>query len=89
MRGNTFMGVFVLLILSTVALSLFQLTSQWGILMNVIFLFLTGATSSGPDSIVGVIAVEIGTKENARSAVPGLVNGKFFVFLVPKMGAVS
>jgi len=76
MRGNTYMGVFVLLTLSTAALCLFQLTSQCGMVMNAIFLFLAGAGSSGPDAVIsGSLAVEIGTRENAQSAVSGLING--------------
>lgn len=80
MRGNTYKGVFVLLLASAVSLCLFQVTSGLGIMYNCIFLFLAGAGSSGPDAVIsGSLAAEIGMRENAQSAVSGLVNGEFFL----------
>ena len=80
MQGSTYMGVFILLLTSAVSLCLFQVTSGLGIAYNCIFLFLAGAGSSGPDAVIsGSLAAEIGMRENAQSAVSGLVNGNFFI----------
>ena len=77
MRGNTYTGVFVLLLMSALSLCIFQLTSRLGVVYNCIFLFMTGAGMSGPDAVIsGSIATDIGMRENAQSAVSGLVNGR-------------
>ena len=80
MHGRTHWGVFLALVGSALSLSLFQLTSTMGLYINFLFLFLAGACSSGPDSVVsGALACEVGERENAQSAISGIVNGKFFV----------
>jgi len=56
------------------------MTSTWGRSFNFIFLFIAGASQCGPDSVVsGALASEIGARENAQSAVSGVVNGKLFI----------
>ena len=77
MDGNKYTGVFVLLMVSALSLCLFQVTSGLGLIYNCIFLFLAGAGSSGPDTVIsGSLAAEIGMRENAQSAVSGLINGE-------------
>jgi len=74
--GKPRWGVFYALCGSAISLMLFQFTSKWGIFFNFIFLLLAGGCSSGPDSIVsGALASELGEKENAQSAVSGIING--------------
>ena len=74
--GKTRWGVCLALFVSACSLVAFQLTSTWGPIPNFIFLATAGAFSSGPDSLVaGALASEVGEKENARSAVSGVVNG--------------
>lgn len=76
MGGRTHWGVFFALIGSATSLMFFQLTSSWGLLFNFAFLFLAGGCSSGPDSVVsGALASQVGERENAQSAVSGVVNG--------------
>ena len=78
LNGRAYLGVFVSLCIAAISLCLFQVTSKWGLSFNFIFLFLAGACQCGPDSVVaGALASEIGTRENAQSAVSGVVNGKF------------
>ena len=74
--GKTRWGVCFALFGSACSLVAFQLTSTWGPIPNFIFLATAGAFSSGPDSLVsGALASEVGEKENARSAVSGVING--------------
>lgn len=74
--GRIHWGVCLALAGSALSLFAFQLTSLWGIGFNFFCLFMAGAFSSGPDSIVsGALASEVGEKENAQSAVSGVING--------------
>lgn len=76
LSGKIHYGVFLALIGSALSLLAFQLTSFYGQTCNFICLLLVGAFISGPDSIVsGALASEIGEKENAQSAVSGVING--------------
>eukprot|EP00794_Sanderia_malayensis_P006013 gene6013-6711_t len=74
--GKTHWGVFFALIGSSISLVLFQMTSTWGMVFNVVFMFFAGVCNCGPDAFVsGSIAAELGERENAQSAVSGFVNG--------------
>eukprot|EP00111_Clytia_hemisphaerica_P010948 TCONS_00032108-protein len=76
LHGRAYLGVFVSLVIAAFSLCLFQLTSKWGLWFNFGFLFLAGACQCGPDSVVsGALASEIGKRENAQSAVSGVING--------------
>ena len=76
--GRPRWGVFYALLGSAVSLMLFQFTSDKGLVINFLFLFLAGGCSSGPDSIVsGALASEVGERENAQSAVSGIINGTY------------
>ena len=76
--GRPRWGVFYALLGSAISLMLFQFTSDKGLVINFLFLFLAGVCSSGPDSIVsGALASEVGERENAQSAVSGIVNGTY------------
>ncbi len=56
---------------------MFQVTSTWGWMFNVLFMLIAGICNCGPDAFVsGSIAAELGERENAQSAVSGFVNGK-------------
>ncbi|XP_065066800.1 uncharacterized protein LOC135692557 [Rhopilema esculentum] len=75
-HGKTHWGVVIALFGSTIALVLFQVTSRWGWLFNVTFMFIAGVCNCGPDAFVsGSIAAELGERENAQSAVSGFING--------------
>ena len=77
--GRTHWGIVITLAGSTVSLILFQLTSTWGWIFNVVFMLMAGICNCGPDAFVsGSIAAELGERENAQSAVSGFVNGMFF-----------
>lgn len=74
--GHMHWGVCVSILGSALSLALFQLTCQYGIIFNFLFLFLAGALQAGPDLVVtGALAVDVGRRENAQSAVCGIVNG--------------
>ena len=74
--GSTHLGVFWALLGSACSLVAFQITSTWGSTFNFVSLFMAGAFISGPDSLVsGALASEVGEKENAQSAVSGVING--------------
>ncbi|XP_065674379.1 glucose-6-phosphate exchanger SLC37A1 isoform X2 [Hydra vulgaris] len=76
MGGRTYWGVVLALVSSAISLLAFQITSSWGLLFNFTLLFLVGAFSCGPDSTVsGTLACEAGERENAQSAVSGIING--------------
>ena len=80
--GRTHWGIVITLAGSTVSLILFQLTSTWGWIFNVVFMLMAGICNCGPDAFVsGSIAAELGERENAQSAVSGFVNGMFFIIL--------
>lgn len=77
MRGRTHWSVVILLVLCSICLAFFHVTSDWGKTFNMIFIFLAGICNCGPDAIVsGSLAAEIGSRENAQSAVSGFVNGE-------------
>ena len=74
--GRVHWGVCVSIIGSAVSLLLFQITSFYGFFSNFACLFMAGALQAGPDVIVtGALAAEVGKRENAQSAVCGIVNG--------------
>lgn len=78
--GRPRWGVFYALLGSAISLMLFQFTSDKGLVINFLFLFLAGGCSSGPDSIVsGALASEVGERENAQSAVSGIINGRYSI----------
>jgi len=75
-HGKTHWGIVIALFGSTVSLILFQVTSKWGWIFNVVFMLMAGVCNCGPDAFVsGSIAAELGERENAQSAVSGFVNG--------------
>ena len=72
------MGCFIVIVLSAISLSLFLITSSWGLVYNLTFSLLTGMFNCGPTSILtGSIPARIGQKVNAQATVSGVVNGKF------------
>ncbi|ESO91510.1 hypothetical protein LOTGIDRAFT_228870 [Lottia gigantea] len=76
--GRSIMGNALSIFFSTIFLILFNLTCTWGIALNCIFMFFTGAFCSGPDVLLGgSIAAEIGELTNKKAAVAtvGLING--------------
>ena len=74
--GKIHWGVCLALLGSAASLLAFQMTSFYGQSFNFVCLFMSGAFSSGPDSIVsGALASEVGERENAQSAVSGVING--------------
>ena len=74
--GKTHWGIVIALFGSTISLILFQVTSKWGWIFNIVFMLLAGVCNCGPDAFVsGSIAAELGERENAQSAVSGFVNG--------------
>ena len=82
LNGRAYLGVFLSLCIAAVSLCLFQVTSKWGLGFNFLFLFVAGACQCGPDSVIsGALASEIGTRENAQSAVSGVINGKLYSIL--------
>ena len=76
--GKTHWGIVIALFGSTISLILFQVTSKWGWIFNVVFMLMAGVCNCGPDAFVsGSIAAELGERENAQSAVSGFVNGMY------------
>jgi len=74
--GRIHWGVCFALFGSASSLLAFHLTSFYGQSFNFVCLFMVGAFISGPDSIVsGALASEVGARENAQSAVSGVING--------------
>ena len=74
--GKTRWGCCFALLGKASSLVAFQLTSTWGPISNFIFLAMAEAFSSGPECLVsGALASEVEGKENARSAVSGVING--------------
>ncbi|XP_050411594.1 uncharacterized protein LOC126826657 isoform X2 [Patella vulgata] len=76
--GRSIFGNAVSVALSTIFLICFNLTCTWGMTFNAVFMFLAGAFSSGPDTLLGgSIAAELGEKGNRNAAVAtvGLING--------------
>lgn len=54
-HGRSLSGTLVSILLSTLALVLFYLSSTWGIFFNSIFLILAGLFNAGPDVILGKV----------------------------------
>lgn len=74
--GRSYFGVFLSLAGAAVSFCLFEVTSSWGKSFNLLFLFMAGFCQCGPDSLVaGAMAAEIGSRENAQSAISGVING--------------
>ena len=74
--GRIHLGVCLALLGSAISLFVFQITKSSGVAFNFGCLFMAGAFSSGPDTIVsGALASEVGNRENAQSAVAGVING--------------
>ncbi|KAL8612511.1 hypothetical protein ACOMHN_053765 [Nucella lapillus] len=77
-KGKSMMGTGLSMFSSALSLILFIITGSWGMMFNIIFLFLAGAFIAGPDSILGgAIPAEIAQKDgrNAAGATIGFVNG--------------
>ncbi|XP_064607504.1 uncharacterized protein LOC135471968 [Liolophura sinensis] len=77
-QSRSVFGTLVSMLLSTLALVLFYLSSEWGIVFNSIFLILAGLFNAGPDVILGgSLPAELGelNGRKAAAAVVGLVNG--------------
>ena len=51
--GRSMLGTGLSMLLSAGAFFFFAVTGTWGMLFNIIFLFLAGAFNAGPDSILG------------------------------------
>lgn len=78
LAGRAVYGVALALFGSTVFLGLFQYTSQLGMTVNAVFMFLAGSCNCGVDPyLTGSIPAKIGEKANAQAAVSGLVNGEW------------
>lgn len=76
MGGRKHWSVCYAIFASAASLLLFQWTSLFGLVFNFLFLFFVGFFQAGPDLIVtGAIAVDVGKKYNASSAVSGITNG--------------
>ena len=76
-------GSFVIILLSSMALILFEKTSTWGIGFNVIWMLLAGMCNCGPDPhLTGTIPSKIGEKANAQAAVSGFVNGMYCINII-------
>ncbi|KAK3740600.1 hypothetical protein QZH41_009718 [Actinostola sp. cb2023] len=75
-HGRTVHGVCLTVLCSAISLALFYFTSDKGIIINCLFMFIAGACNCGPDPYIsGSIAASIGERENAQAAVSGLING--------------
>ncbi|BFZ08995.1 hypothetical protein BsWGS_12034 [Bradybaena similaris] len=76
--GRTLHGIGLFVLISTLALVLFIVTSSWGVVINSVFMFIAGAFNAGPDILLcGTVPAEIVEKQNknAATATIGLVNG--------------
>ncbi|XP_077985117.1 uncharacterized protein LOC144439755 [Glandiceps talaboti] len=76
--GKTTLGCVICTILSTVALLLFLLTSNYGMLFNILSMVLFGVFNCGPDPILtGTLPLELGQMNgrNIQAALSGFVNG--------------
>ena len=70
------LGCFIAIVLSSISLSLFLITSSWGLVYNLTLTLFTGMFNCGPTSILtGSIPARIGQKVNAQATVSGVVNG--------------
>ncbi|KAK6993986.1 glycerol-3-phosphate transporter 5 [Biomphalaria glabrata] len=77
-KGNTLRGIALFVLISTVALGLFIITSSWGVFINSVFMFIAGAFNAGPDILLcGTVPAELIEKhnKNAAAATIALVNG--------------
>ncbi|KAK3761532.1 hypothetical protein RRG08_051220 [Elysia crispata] len=77
-KGQTLRGIAFFVLLSTVGLVLFMLTSSWGVFFNSVFMFMAGFFNAGPDILLcGTVPAELVEKhnKNAATATIGLVNG--------------
>jgi OPA family glycerol-3-phosphate transporter-like MFS transporter 1/2 len=77
-KGRTLYGIGVFVLISTVSLVLFSITSSWGVFANSLFMFIAGAFNAGPDILLcGTVPAEVVEKQNkhAATATIGLVNG--------------
>ncbi|XP_005098766.1 putative glycerol-3-phosphate transporter 5 [Aplysia californica] len=77
-QGQTLRGITMFVLISTLGLVFFILTSSWGVLFNSVFLFIAGAFNAGPDILLcGTVPTELVEKHNKNAAVAtvGLVNG--------------
>ncbi|XP_028397736.1 sugar phosphate exchanger 3-like isoform X2 [Dendronephthya gigantea] len=76
LNGREMLGCFYVVFLSAISLSLFLITSTWGLVYNLIFTLVTGMLNCGPTSILtGSIPARIGQKVHAQATVSGVVNG--------------
>ncbi|XP_059177585.1 uncharacterized protein LOC131956955 [Physella acuta] len=77
-KGQTLRGIALFVLISTVALILFLITSTWGVFINSLFMFIAGAFNAGPDILLcGTVPADLVEKQNknAATATIGLVNG--------------
>ncbi|RUS90660.1 hypothetical protein EGW08_001560, partial [Elysia chlorotica] len=51
-KGQTLRGIAFFVLLSTVGLVLFMLTSSWGVFFNSVFMFMAGFFNAGPDILL-------------------------------------
>ena len=72
-HGKTHWGIVIALFGSTVSLILFQVTSKWGWIFNVVFMLMAGVCNCGPDAFVsGSIAAELGNERMPSPQFPDL-----------------
>lgn len=77
-KGQTLRGIGLFVLISTLSLVLFILTSSWGVFVNSLFMFIAGAFNAGPDILLcGTVPADLVEKhnKNAATATIGLVNG--------------
>ena len=94
-HGRPLTGCLVSMAASTLSLVMFCLTSNWGVVVNGLFLFLAGMFNGGPDTLLtSAIPTEIGRRDerNVGQAACGVINGFGSIGTVlegPLLGAVA
>lgn len=77
-KKNTFLGMWIVVSISTIMMTLFAVTAKFGFWYNAGFMLISGATNGGADSLLaGSMSMKMGERGGMRkgAAVTGLVNG--------------